>query len=279
MRRQTPLPGPCQCHPRVGTQRPPQGCIPINILQDVAKSLHISNSGSAKHLRKALESHLKVEPNKEYTFLQSLPLSPETKHALAKQYLRPHAPQSWIKDPDKWLDSNDITHVMNQYEDAYPNFEFMGPFPIDFAAPNPYQRGGQQKCLMNEMCELRVQTAKQNGTEYIGVIYNLDPHYKSGSHWVATFIDIKKHKCFYFDSYGMEPPQQIAKFMKWLTTQDSKMELNYNARRIQFKNTECGMYSLCFIIRMIMGDEFVTFSRRAPKDDGMMDLRHCLFSW
>jgi hypothetical protein len=275
----TQLPGPCQCHPRVGTQRPPGGCIPINTLQEIAKSLNISTSASAKHLRKALEMHFKVEPNKEHTFLQSLPLSPEVKQDLAKQYLRPEVPAPWIKDPDKWLDSNDIIHVMNQYEDAYANFEFMGPFPIDFAAPDPYQKGGDKKCLMNEMCELRVQSAKENGTDYIGVIYNLDPHYKSGSHWVATFIDLKKHRCLYFDSYGMEPPAQIAKFMKWLTTQDPKMELHYNARRIQFKNTECGMYSLCFIIRMLMGDELVTFSRKAPSDKGMMDLRHCLFAW
>ena len=279
MRGDTPLPGPCQCHPRVGTQRPPGGCLPINTLQEAAKSLNIPTSGSAKHLRKALESYLKVEPNKEYTFLQSLPLSPQAKNDLAKQYLRPQVPKSWINDPDKWLDSNDIMHVMNQYEEAYSNFEFMGPFPIDFAAPNPYQKGGEPKCLMNEMCELRVQSAKENGTEYIGVIYNLDKHYESGSHWVATFIDLKRHMCFYFDSYGMEPPQQIAKFMKWLTTQDSKMELHYSSKRLQFKNTECGMYSLCFIIRMLMGDELVTFSRKAPKDDGMIDLRHCLFSW
>ena len=279
MRGDTPLPGPCQCHPKVGIHRPEGGCIPIDILQESAKLLNISTLGSNKELRKRLEHHLKVESNKEYTFLYKLPISNEIKENIAKQYLRPRAPNSWIKHPDKWLDSNDITHVMNQYEDAYPNFEFMGPFPIDFAAPNPYQKGGEPRCLMNEICEFRVQHAAQNGTDALGVIYNLDPHYKSGSHWVATYIDIKRHICFYFDSYGMEPPQQIAKFMKWLTTQDQKMELNYNSRRLQFKNTECGMYSLYFIIRMLMGDEFVKFSRKAPNDKGMMDLRHCLFSW
>lgn len=273
-----PLPGPCQCHPRVNNKSP-EGCLPVKTLQEAANSLNIPSSGSGKELRKRLEEHLKVEPNKEHTFLYKLPLSQEVKHSLEKQYLRPPAPHSWINDPDKWLDSNDITNVMTQYEEAFENFEFMGPFPIDFAAPNPYQKGGTPQCLMNEICEFRVQNAIKNGTDSLGVIYNLDPHHKSGSHWVATYVDIKKHRCFYFDSYGMEPPAQIAKFMKWLTTQDPKMELNYNARRLQFKNTECGMYSMYFIIRMLMGDEFVKFSRSAPNDKGMLDLRHCLFSW
>ena len=46
-------------------------------------------------------------------------------------------PVAWRKDPDKWLDSNDIENVMKQYEEAFPYFDFMGPFPIDFAAPKP----------------------------------------------------------------------------------------------------------------------------------------------
>ena len=77
----------------------------------------------------------------------------------------------------------------------------------------------------------------------------------------------------------MKPPAQIARFMQWLTTQDPKITLTYNSKRIQFKNTECGMYSMYFIIRMLMGDEFVKFARASPKDNGMMAIRKCLYSW
>ncbi len=178
-----------------------------------------------------------------------------------------------------WLDSNNIADVLNQYEEAYPEFEFMGPFPIDFAAPDPYKGGGgQPKCLMTEICELRVQKALENGTKSIGIVYNLDPHFKSGSHWVANYIDITKHKCYYFDSYGMKPPPQVERFMKWLTTQDPKMRLEYNSRRLQFRNTECGVYCIYFIIRMLEGDSFVTLTRRKPSDADMLDLRDWLFS-
>jgi hypothetical protein len=234
-------------------------------------------------LREKLENALNLHrPCGERTFLMALPISDNEKQELARQYLRPAMPSGWKEDPDMWLDSNNIADVMNQYEDAFPHFEFMGPFPIDFAAPDPYKGSisgnGKKKCLMNEICELRVQEAMKNGTKSIGIVYNLDPHYKSGSHWVANYIDIPGHRCYYFDSYGMAPPKQIASFMRWLTTQDPKMRLEYNSRRLQFSNTECGVYSIYFITRMLEGDRFVDLTRRRPKDSDMLDLRDWLFS-
>ena len=279
-----PNPGPSQCHPAIGKVAPPQGCLPMETLQAAAEKLEVSKSLPAAELRQELEKALKLTKPGERTFLNALPLSESEKKDLASRRLRPAAPKEWESDPDMWLDSTNIADVMNQYEKTYPDFEFMGPFPIDFAAPDPYTRGGseaaatQKKCLMDEICELRVSTAMANGTKSIGIVYNLDPHFKSGSHWVANYIDIPAHRCYYFDSYGMEPPPQIAKFMKWLTTQDPKMKLEYNARRLQYKNSECGVYCLYFIIRMLEGDSFTDITRRQPKDADMLDLRDWLFS-
>ncbi len=273
-----PTPGPSQCHPRVGEKRPAHGCLPVSILQRAAKKAGIASSQSAVSLRSALEKQLNVEKNNELSFVKALPLNDSEKEYLKKTYLRPEQPEGWKSDPDMWLDSTNIENVMKQYEDAFPNFEFMGPFPIDFAAPDPYDKSGQQHCLIKEICALRVADSIKHGTQYIGIIYNLDPHFKNGSHWVANFIDIPKHKCYYFDSYGYEPPKQVARFMKWLTTQDPDMKLGYNARRFQHQDSECGMYSLYFIIRMLMGDEFRPFCRRQPPDSTMLDLRDWLFS-
>jgi hypothetical protein len=271
-------PGPKQCHPRVGRTRPEHGCLPPEVLQDAAKQLGITGKTPVA-LRKALEKHLKVEPEKEYSFLQALPLSSAQKDALAKMWLRPRQPEAWKSDPDMWLDSRNISTVMDQFEESNSRFEFMGPFPIDFAAPDPYQQGGSQKrCLMNEMCELRVTEAKKNGTDYIGIVYNLDPHFKSGSHWVANFIDLKRNTCHYFDSYGMEPPDQIVKFMRWLASQDPNMRLHYNPKRLQYKNTECGMYCLMFNTLMQYGTEFVKIPRAKPSDQEMLNLRDWMFS-
>jgi len=263
-------PGPEQCHPKVGSKRPAEGCLPVEVLQEVATKLNVEPN------RHSIEKALNVTAKHEYSFVKALPIDEGKKNTYIHQYLRPKQPDDWKDDPDKWLNSLDITHVMNQYEEAFSDFEFMGPFPIDFAAPDPYNKDG--KCLIQEMCEIKTTVALANGTKYIGIIYNLDPHFKSGSHWVACFIDLVKHKTYYFDSYGMEPPGQIKKFMKWLTTQDSLMKLYYNGRRFQYQNSECGMYSMYFIIRMLSGDDFQAFSREAPPDSFMLDLRDWMFS-
>lgn len=276
-----PMPGPSQCHPSMGKVTPPHGCVPLETLQRVGTQLGIQPTIDGIQLRKELQNKLAIPPGGgERTFLFKLPISDQEKNDIARRSLRPAAPEGWKADPDMWLDSNNIAAVLNQYEEAYPNFEFMGPFPIDFAAPDPYKKGanGQQKCLMNEICELRVSQALQNGTSSVGIVYNLDPHYKSGSHWVANYIDIPNNKCYYFDSYGMAPPTQVARFMQWLTTQDPSMKLFYGSRRLQFHNTECGIYCIYFITRMLEGDKFLQITRRRPKDADMMDLRDWLFS-
>jgi hypothetical protein len=225
----------------------------------------------------ALAKHLGVDPTKKRAFLMSLPLTQEEKQKLASDWLRPAMPEAWIDDPDMWLNSNDIKNVMTQYEEAHPNFKFLGPYPIDFAAADPYSKG-QDKCLIGDMCSLNFQKESLLGKTCIGIIYNLDPHYKDGSHWVANFINIPKKQCYYFDSYGMKPPKQVYKFMQWLGIQEPKIKLGWNGRRFQYSNTECGMYCMYFLDRMIAGEPFLRFCRRSPPDSFMLDMRDWMFS-
>jgi Ulp1 protease family, C-terminal catalytic domain len=280
---EVPSPGPSQCHPRVTDTR--AGCLPETTLREIAASLGVGWKGTAATMRRTLEKTLGVEKGKERSFLMATPLPASKKTALAKQYLRPAQPAAWKSDPDMWLNTNDIANVVKQFEEARSDFEFMGPFPIDFAAPDPYEGSGR-KCLIDEICNFRVEKALAAGKKYIGIVYNLDPHFKGGSHWVANFIDIPKKRCYYFDSYGMEPPEQVAKFMRWLTTHDPEIQLRYNARRFQYCNTECGMYSTYFIILMLLGvdfDRFIKFVlqkyiRARQSDRYMLDLRDWFFS-
>ena len=272
-----PMPGPSQCHPSTRIM-PPHGCLPHDTLRTVGNKIGVPISYTGHKLREEIETRLEIPSGAERTFLNKLPIPEQEKADLARHYLRPAMPAEWKADPDMWLDSTNIAAVLDQYEEAYPDFEFMGPFPVDFAAPDPYVDKDTPKCLMTEICELRVKRALANGTKSIGIVYNLDPHFKSGSHWVANYVDIVSHKCYYFDSYGMPPPMQIARFMKWLTTQDPAMKLFYGSRRLQYNNTECGVYCIYFIIRMLEGDKFEEISRRKPKDSDMLDLRDWLFS-
>ena len=280
-------PGPYQCNPSVGLHRPSHGCLPIPILEKAAKAAGVASSGvSSQILRRNLEQHLGVEAHAEASFVAALPLEAQEKTELMRTYLRPAAPAQWKSDPDAWLDSNNIADALNQLEAAYSQFEFMGPFPIDFAAPDPYKGGdaGEKKCLMTEICELRVKQAMESGTTDIGIVYNLDPHFKGGSHWVSNYIDIPGHVCYYFDSYGLPPPPQVKRFMQWLTTQDPEMKLHYSSRRLQYSNTECGVYSIYFITAMLLRGkvsskaQFLRLSRKRPSDADMLKLRAWFFS-
>jgi hypothetical protein len=270
-------PGPKVCHPRLKDKY--DECLSDERLYELSRAYGLpSNIQDKSQIRKLLtrKAHCKTER----CLIEKAPIDKGKKKYLLRRYYRPKMPHEWKSDPDQWLDSNNIADVMKQYEDTYPHFKFYGANPIDFAAPDPYDKeaASQNKCLNDDICKLNLQDLLKRGKTHLGFVYNLDPSNKGGSHWIASFTDIPGHKTYYFDSYGMKPPPQIARFMRSLTLQDKEMKLSYNARRFQFGDTECGMYSLYFLIRMLEGDDFKKFCKRAPKDNEMLELRKWLFS-
>jgi hypothetical protein len=277
-----PEPGPSQCHPKTMTRKKEKliGCLPSIVLKGVATSLGIHSTPDThpSSLLTQLSKSVGVSPSHQRTFLNALPISKEVKEDLARSYLRPAQPNGWKDDPDMWLDTNNIVDVMKQYEESHEDFKFIGAIPIDFAAKDPYNGGKKDGCIINETCSLNLAEELARGITSIGIVFNLDPHYKEGSHWVASYISTVKKHYYYFDSNGMKPPSQIYRFMQWLTIQEPRMKLFYNGRRFQFKESECGMFCMYFIIRMKMGDSFRKFVRQPPPDSYMLDLRDHLYS-
>ena len=43
-------------------------------------------------------------------------------------------------------------------------------------------------------------------------VYNLEPHYMNGSHWISTYV--KDNVINYFDSFGMPPLQELVNHAK-----------------------------------------------------------------
>lgn len=211
-------------------------------------------------------------------------LSDEERRALRTSYLRPRYPDAWRAKPDAWLDDQQIRTVLKQYEAAHPWFHFVGVFPIDFSAPDPYARQHDPsalKCLYPEICDLNIKKEYERGVRMLGFVFNLDPHFKDGSHWVSMFVDIrdpKKPFVGYFDSYGYRPPRLISRLMKSLRIQAPTARLGYNARRFQYSTTECGVYSIYFLISMMSGIPFHQFCKKRIPDSVMLDLRKALFT-
>jgi Ulp1 protease family, C-terminal catalytic domain len=251
-------------------------CLPLNVFKNTATKLQL-NTSDPNSIIKAVG----CREGEEHCFLDKAPIEDEVKKELRKQYLRPKYPKQWLNDPDMWLDNYNIGGVMKQYEEAVPWFKFLGVFPIDFSAPNPYKKGGAQECLYKELCTIDLKRSYADGVRAIGAIFNLDPHYKGGSHWVGLYInmmDRKKPSCSYFDSYGYKTPPMIARLMRSLKLQMPELELGFNARRFQFGGSECGMFSMYFIICMIAGIPFRDFCKDAVNDDLMLKLRQILFA-
>jgi len=261
-----------QCHP--GVEPSKNGCLPVEVLKKAAIAKGI---GVKENVMVDLAKHLGVVPENQNSLLKALPLPEDEKKRLARKYLRPEMPEDWKDDPDAWLDTNNIRDVLIQYEDVYPNFKMLGPYPIDFAAADPYGEE-KDKCLITEMCELDLDGKDMKGKDCIGIVYNLDPHNKGGSHWIASFINVNKKEFYYFDSYGMKPPRQVDKFMQWLTIQEPKLKLLVNGKRLQRKESECGMFCMYFIVCMLEGEDFKHFCRRAPSDKFMLEMRTWFYS-
>lgn len=165
----------------------------------------------------------------------------------------PDKPYEWKKNPNEWLSNFDIMNVLEQYESTYKHFEFIGPTPIDFDKVITGQ------CVYNELCKFNMAEQLKRGKTMIGVIFNLSPHTSGGSHWVSLFIDTKSRVIFYFDSAGDKIPKEINKFVERVQDQIAstgktpyKFYQNW-PKEHQMGNTECGVYSLFFIITMLTG--------------------------
>jgi hypothetical protein len=263
-----------RCKPGI-TQKSKNRCLPSKIYNEISKKLHIKNNNEN------IFQSVGCEPGEEHCLLDKAPINENIKKELRKQYLRTRRPKSWDNDPDMWLDNYNILGVMKQYQESYKWFKFLGVFPIDFSAPDPYSSNGGNKCLYKETCELNLTNEYNNGIRGIGMIFNLDPHFKGGSHWVGLYINltnIKKPFITYFDSYGYKTPPLIAKLMRSFKLQINTCQLGYNARKFQFGDSECGMFSMYFIICMMYGITFKDFCKDSVNDDFMLQLRKILFS-
>ena len=188
--------------------------------------------------------------NKESCWVRQMTKDPKLEKDLLDAFA-PESPKEWKTNPNEWLSSIDILKVMNQYEKKYKCFDFLGPSPIDYDTHKLYG-----ECVWEELCHFDLAKQIKKGHTKIGVIFNLDPHYKGGSHWVSLFINVKKKTIFYFDSAGEKIPSQIKKFADEVTRQGKQLSIdfvfdqNYPVEH-QYGNTECGIYSIFFITHML----------------------------
>jgi len=236
------------------------------------------NSNEPKEIWEGLKGHLKNVCNKESCWLKQHFASTGVDKEMLNYTFAPKSPDDWKKNPNEWLNSIDIENVMKQYEKEFPFFDFIGAAPIDFDSPKMYG-----ECVWEELCHFDLNISIRNGKKKIGFVFNTDPHYLSGSHWISMFVDLPRKFIFFFDSTGNPPPKEVKRLIKTITQQAKTVgiTLRYiqNNKHHQKKPTECGMYALFMIINLLRDnmepDDFIV---DIFPDEEMQKFRHKYFN-
>lgn len=209
-----------------------------------------------ENIWKEIKRKMSDNCNHEMCWVDSVLTNLKTKEQLKNQLFVPKMPESWKKNSGEWLSSVEISDVLKQYESKYDDFVFLGPSPIDFDSTNISDDNNRDVCVWPELCHFNLKRHISNGIKKVGMVFNLDKHYQGGSHWVSAFLDIPSRKIFYFDSAGNGPPEEIKGLCKRICKQATEMKIvisidNNEGIRHQINDTECGMYSLYFIISLL----------------------------
>lgn len=230
-----------------------------------------------KQIWETLSSRLSKTCNTEACWLNQSFAKFNLDENLKNYVFAPKSPKSWKKNPNEWLSSVDILDIMKHYERNFKKYEFFGPSPIDFDAHMMYD-----ECVWEEICKFDLSQQIARGKTKLGFIFNLDKHNQPGSHWVALFVSVKKREIYYFDSYGDDAPPEILALVKRIQQQSEKLgpkyDYKFNKKRHQFGNSECGMYSLYFLVHLIREKAFDTFNAERIKDKYVENLRKKYFN-
>lgn len=209
------------------------------------------------------------------------------------KYFRPKGPAG----SKKWLSTDNIDDVLRQYGEIYKSFYYLGTVPLDF-----------YKIERLGFHTLDLESLYKRGKTKVAMVINLDRDGQPGSHWVALFCDMKRRRIYFFDSVGKDPEDDIRLFinalLKFLYMKkfneelsinyvinhkddpndrvirniQENFEIRYNNIQHQFKNSECGVYSINFILRLLKGESFDSIVNNVTRDDEMKKCRDVYFN-
>jgi Ulp1 protease family, C-terminal catalytic domain len=188
-----------------------------------------------------------------------------------QQNFKPEGP----KLTKTWLSNENIDKVLDQIQKKYIDKHFLHiPFQmIDFQE--------QQK----ELAQMDWQKEYQNGYRTFGTVINTDKYSGRGKHWFAIFGDFLDSSSIftieYFNSSGELPKDEI---IVWMTKIKNILQFPKEVRDVvvtriqnQYSDTECGPYSLYYIISRLDGVPMEWFKHNRIKDSTMYMFREYLF--
>lgn len=256
------------------------------------KKITLRNRNNKKKLVKELTDYFKADEkcNDQVCWLSSNYVKKLKDDNILKYTFRPFGPNEKFD----WLSNGHIDEVIEQYEKIHDDFMFLGAVPLDFMDID-----------MLEINSINFEEKEKQGKKKFGLVINLDTHDKSGSHWTALFFDLEKYQIYFFDSVGSKPKKLIKKFINKILKYMYKkkfgknininkvieylrknkkekknkdnFDMRYNKKQHQFNNTECGVYSINFILRLVSGETFEEITNNITDDDKINQCRQVYF--
>jgi len=208
-----------------------------------------------------------------------------------KEYISPHIIEENIQKNFKpegpkcnkeWLSNINIDNVLSQMKKKYENKRFLHiPFQMrDFMKNN------------TELAQLNWSKMYNNGYRTFGTVINTDYSTGNGIHWFAIFGDFQPENDYYtieyFNSSGELPLPEISFWMKKLRNElEEDDQFKNSGKEIkdiivtriinQKSSSECGLYSLYYIISRLDGIPFTWFKTNRVPDEKMYLFRQYLF--
>jgi hypothetical protein len=282
-------------------------CFSLKSLQLIAENYNkqakekIEISENKEKLVNALETKLKDKCNEQTCWLRLDFVKAIQNPDILENTFRPEGPEKKYE----WLSTTDINDVVSQYQEKHKNFLFLGAVPADF-----------EELPVLGIHDLDFKELEKEGKTKIGMVINLDEHDKGGSHWVGLFANLKEGQVYYFDSFAKKPYKKTRKFINKIVKHIyrnkyqkdikinnvihklknienfendktggsdpviknlNKLDIKYNTIQHQFNNSECGVYSINFVVRLVGGESFEDITNNITNDEKMNGCRKAYF--
>ena len=276
-------------------------CFTVDALRKIAKAYnekskdketHIDLDKTKEELVNAITFKLRNKCNDQVCWLRDGIIKEMNDDDILNNTFRPEGPSGKYD----WLSTLDINDVISQYHYKHSDFLFLGAVPYDF----------QELPVLELHSDDLFEKFETQGKHKIGLVINLDTHNMSGSHWVALYADLSNKRVYFFDSVGIKPGIRIRRFInkivkhlykqsnpdKYLSINDVltkarkekqihkdliDLDIKYNFIQHQFDNSECGVYSINFILRLLEGEKFEDIITNITKDETMNKNRKIYF--
>ena len=214
-------------------------------------------------MQKRFEGSQKEWVNENFTKYMKM----EIKEILENEIFRPEGPEKQFQ----WMSSLDMNAVLSQYENLHNDFKYLGSVPINFDEIDFYN-----------IKNINYDELEKEGKNRFAMIINNQRHDQGGQHWFSLFFDLKKGDIFFVDSVGDKPMENVEKYVekikKYLKSKNKKHNYKINNIQHQKKNSECGVYSMYFIIKFLESGDFEKETSKEIQDYDVNKIRKKLFT-